>query len=76
MSVNFAYNFKTKNYNDFICNLAKLSKTYHYEYDIVRTEKKNETNNVYVKFFETKQSSIINDQLGCLLQDLTALDIS
>ncbi|AKI81548.1 hypothetical protein [Acanthamoeba polyphaga mimivirus] len=56
--------------------MAKLSKTYHYEYDIVRTEKKNETNNVYVKFFETKQSSIINDQLGCLLQDLTALDIS
>ncbi|AKI79660.1 hypothetical protein [Acanthamoeba polyphaga mimivirus] len=76
MSVNFAYNFKTKNYNDFICNLAKLCKTYHYEYDIVRTEKKNETSNIYVKFFETKQSSIINDQLGCLLQDLTVLDIS
>ncbi|AKI80596.1 hypothetical protein QJ850_gp103 [Acanthamoeba polyphaga mimivirus] len=76
MSVNFVYNFKTKNYNDFICNLARLCKIYHYEYDIVHTENKNETNNIHIKFFETKQSSIINDQLGYLLQDLSAFDVS
>lgn len=76
MSAIFVHNFKTKNYNYFIHSLDKLCKIYHYEYDIIHTEKNNEIDNIHVEFFETKQSSIINDQLGCLLQDLSEFDMS